>query len=367
MSAATKSCKFMYEFCQQQFRCINLVYIRHGATGWLLSAGPWLIYALSVFGRALPDTASAKSGGLIGDPFALIRAVWHAGSPLVAVQGFYWLGIVVLVVLVLFQHRDTSELQSVRVIQPTAEADSQPDSQHDKAAWSVWGPVTLVGIAILLMVLLVGGYAIRGVWVISRYVSPLGPVLMLALVVVAEWLLHGPAMQRNTFRTGRLVLGACVIAALATNWWIFGTKVVPHARDFSRGVRECYFDIGAWLFQNGSDDHTVAALDIGAVGFVSGQRILDLMGLVSPPVRELGLEMGFAEMVESGAWLRVEPGRPPSFLVDRTDGPPRWDGRTVNGFRFELLRTCELRGVGLREAQPWTVALYRLKLETEVP
>jgi hypothetical protein len=47
-------------------------------------------------------------------------------------------------------------------------------------------------------------------------------------------------------------------------------------------------------------------------------------------------------------------------LVDRTDGPPRWDGRIVEGFRFELVRTCEMPGVGLRESQPWTVALYRL-------
>jgi hypothetical protein len=89
-------------------------------------------------------------------------------------------------------------------------------------------------------------------------------------------------------------------------------------------------------------------------------RVLDLMGLVSPPVRVLGLEQGFDAMIASGDWVAAVPGRAPAFLVDRTDGPPRWDGRTVRGMRFELLHTCELAGVGLREKQPWTVALYRL-------
>jgi hypothetical protein len=80
---------------------------------------------------------------------------------------------------------------------------------------------------------------------------------------------------------------------------------------------------------------------------------------------DLGREMGFAEMVASGAWLLVgngsgRPGRAPDYFVDRSEGPPRWDGRTLYGFRFELLDTCIISGLGLGEPQPWTVALYRL-------
>jgi hypothetical protein len=46
--------------------------------------------------------------------------------------------------------------------------------------------------------------------------------------------------------------------------------------------------------------------------------------------------------------------------VDRSDGKPRWEGRTVRGVRVELLDTCVIKGLGLNEPQPWTVALYRL-------
>jgi len=91
---------------------------------------------------------------------------------------------------------------------------------------------------------------------------------------------------------------------------------------------------------------------------------VDLMGLVSPDVRELGRDMGFQEMVASGAWVpliaAVDAPAGQRYLVDRSEGAPRWGDRVVHGFRFDLLETCTLRGVGLREAQPWTVALYRL-------
>ena len=35
-------------------------------------------------------------------------------------------------------------------------------------------------------------------------------------------------------------------------------------------------------------------------------------------------------------------------------------GRTVDGVEFVLLETCGIPTVGLREAEPWTFALYRL-------
>ena len=113
----------------------------------------------------------------------------------------------------------------------------------------------------------------------------------------------------------------------------------------------------------------IAALDIGAVGFASDRTVLDLMGLVSPEILALGQGMGFTEMVESGAWLKVAGSAdgPPDFLVDRSEGLPRWTGRTVHGVRFELLDSCQIEGMGLTEPQPWTVALYRLvEVETRV-
>ena len=62
-------------------------------------------------------------------------------------------------------------------------------------------------------------------------------------------------------------------------------------------------------------------------------------------------------MVESGRWLELAS---PDYFFDRTEGEPRWVGRTAGGVRFELLDTCGIDGVGLAEAGVWTYALYRL-------
>ena len=103
-------------------------------------------------------------------------------------------------------------------------------------------------------------------------------------------------------------------------------------------------------------DQTVAALDIGAVGYQSGRRVLDLMGLVSPPVRELGRRQGFEAMVASGTWLRAEPGHPPAFLVDRTDGPPRWSDRVPSRASASSCCApagCPAWGCARRSPGPW--------------
>jgi hypothetical protein len=327
------------------------------AFGWLVTAGPWLLYAHFVFGRAFPDTAAAKSGAVLTSPVELAGHLVHAAKPLVAVLGAYLLIPLALVALVLIRRRNAIDWLPVAPPPPPA---ATRGTKHDLAAWSVWGPVAFVGVAFLWSAMLVGGYAVRQVWVISRYVAPLAPVILLAVSLLVEWLLNGSDLNAAARRVGRVVALAGVVVALVLNGWLFGSQVVPHARSFPAGVRSCYGGIAGWLRQNAEPGQTVAALDIGAVGYLSGMRVLDLMGLVSPPVRVLGLEQGFDAMIASGDWVAAEPGRAPAFLVDRTDGPPRWDGRTVRGMRFELLHTCELAGVGLREKQPWTVALYRL-------
>jgi len=127
-------------------------------------------------------------------------------------------------------------------------------------------------------------------------------------------------------------------------------------------VVQCYLERGEWLGENSPPGAQIAALDIGALAYGSDLPVRDLMGLVSPEIMAVGRDMGFQEMVESGIWLRGADGEspPPTWFVDRALGPPRWAGRTVRGVTFVLVDTCTIRGVGLREPEPWTVATYRL-------
>ncbi len=303
--------------------------------GWLMVVGPWLIYAQSVFGRMIPGTAAAKSYPLQLSPVEMVEYLLRTVKQLAAVQGVLWVAFVVVALGFWWDRRRGLAGGDGKTFGPRA--------------------LALGAVAGTWLVVLVGGYSLKQVWTISRYVSPLLAPMLLAMAALA-----GAMLRRQGARgtVGRRVVASAVVVALLVNTGLLALKVRPYSAVFSRGVHECFYATGEWLRDNTPPDAVVAALDIGALGFASERRILDLAGLVSPDARALGLEMGFEQMVASGRWLELDP--PPDYFFDRTEGEPRWVGRTVGGVRFELLETCGIDGVGLAEAGVWTYALYRL-------
>jgi len=338
-----------------------------GISGWLLVVMPWLVFAWFSFGRIFPESASAKSVGFSLNPMIFYPYLVRSISLLAVSQGVLWAGVILLVLLILRRHHYLDRYKDQDHV-PNESVGTAGSISPGTGAWSVWGPVAMIGITATWVVVLLGGLAARQVWVISRYVCPLTPVMLLSMSVVAEWLMQGVAVTVSLRKTGKVIILAGVIATLSLNVWVFTSQVLPHARNFPVGVRECYLEMGYWLRDNTPEETVVAALDIGALGYASERRVLDLMGLVSPEILALGREMGFQEMVASGEWLRLDNQSPgaaasPDYFVDRSEGNPRWAGRTLHGVRFELLDTCIIEGVGLSEPQPWTVALYRLVAE----
>lgn len=333
--------------------------------GWLLVTLPWFIYAFVAFGRVFPGTASAKSSALNLDPLVLLPSLWHSTRVLASGQGLLWIVVWILILMVLYKYRDGGIHRKRSSWQDWRKPDNQvnPSQGTVRRNWSIWGPVALVGISVTWVLVLMGGYAAKQVWIISRYLSPVAPVLLLALGVIAEWVLGGAELGPNSRRTGARIIILGVVLTFGVNLFIMADQVVPHAKKFPAGVKECYLGMGHWLSENSPEGSVVAALDIGAVGYASDRPVLDLMGLVSPEILAVGAEMGFVEMVNKGAWVSVPEsttGRTADYFVDRAEGEPRWDGQTIEGVTFELLDTCILEGVGLREPQPWTVSLYRL-------
>lgn len=305
------------------------------ALGWTLVVGPWLVYAQAEFGRMIPGTAAAKSYPLQLTPVEVIEYLMRTVKQLAAVQGVMWIAFVAVAALFWWDRRRGRAGGGAPTFGPRA--------------------LALGGVALTWLVVLVGGYSVKQVWTISRYVSPLLAPMLLAMAALGGAMLRRQGARRGT---GRRLVAAAVAATLVINAWLVVVKVRPYAVEFSRGVHDCYGGTGDWLRENTPPGAVIAALDIGALGYRAERRILDLAGLVSPDARALGLEMGFDEMVASGRWLEL--GRP-DYFFDRTTGPPRWTDRTVHGVRFVLLDTCGIDGVGLAEAGVWTYALYRLE------
>lgn len=343
-----------------RYRARPQVPLLAAATGWLLVVGPWLLYAQHAFGRFIPGTATAKSYHPAGGLGEILASFGRSLQQLGMTQGALWLGLAALVGFVLVQRRRQER-------QAAEQHDDLPGTEgpapgEPGSAWRYWPATALVLIAATWIVLLLGGYALNRVWTISRYLCPLSPVLLLAMGVVAIWLLHFTSHYRGRPLLGRWLAGTVCVLALASNIALSVVLVRPHAREFSAGVVACYLQKGEWIGEHSPPGAVIAALDIGALAYGSDRKVLDLMGLVSPEIMAIGRQAGFQAMVASGLWLRpdLRQGPVPDWFVDRWLGAPRWQDQTIHGVRFELVETCELGGVGLREPEPWTVALYRL-------
>jgi len=314
--------------------------------GWVATAGPWLVYAQMTFGRWSPGTASAKSNSLNIDILETLGYLLRSFKQLGTTQGVIWLFLLGLIVLMLIERMRQQE------------QDDNPRGTPTRDPHHFWQSSILVLIVFTWVGMLLGGYAIKRVWTISRYLSPLSPVVLLSLSILAYWLTHYAAGFRGQRILSAWVAVVCCSLNLLANVGLLNFLVRPHVEQFSAGVKECYLEKGVWIGENSPPDAVIAALDIGALAYGSDRKVLDLMGLVSPEIRVMGLEMGFQAMVESGAWLGESPR--PQWFVDRWEGPPRWDGKVLRGVAFELVDSCVIHGVGVTEPQDWTVATYRL-------
>lgn len=299
--------------------------LRHAAPAALAAlavVAPYALYAGMAYGTLLPGTLAAKSAAGSDLGVAAVRLLQSAQ--------------VILAVVAV-------ETACLVILAPRLRG-----LFAERAA-----PLHLAALAWCAAVPLV--YAVRGVPVISRYLLPLLPFLVLyGWRALAGW---------RSARSGpypRLVFGVAVAAALGINALVFLQRVVPHARDFTEGMHATLIPWGKWLGEHAPKDALVATPDIGAIGYYSDRRVLDLGGLVSPAIVPVMREVSYDEMVRSFAFRTA--GRP-GFLVDRGRRPRRLLDESAAGPALTVLFTARTQSLGV--AQPGAVhyTLYRVDWE----
>lgn len=211
--------------------------------------------------------------------------------------------------------------------------------------------------ALLLLLWAVGlpaAYVIFDFQVLSRYLVPVLPVI----VVLAFSSLVKLARDRGMSERARRSLIAIVTAAAILQSVIFyALVVVPPTREFSRDLTEVIGGMGIWLAGNSAPDAVVAAPDIGAIGYYSGRRVLDLGGLVTPEINEMRQRIDVDRIIEEGLYLRFHP----DYLLDRSAIPKRFAGVTIEGIRFVPVMEGLVGNLGIRQPDPVHYVLYRLE------
>jgi len=284
----------------------------------------WLIYAKLEIGSFLPSTASAKveTSGSLAD---LLAHAWRLLRVIVSSQAFLLLvaGLGFLQVLLKSFHGARSRRET----------------------WNFLGILgTLWGI-LFTAAMLRGGVA-----VVSRYLLPVTPLLPLA----AFFFLDRWAARRPSFR---LLAALLVLATLLPNLWLYQSRVLPHSKHFTEDLKGVLGGMADQLRETAPAGSCVAVPDIGIIGYRSGLRVLDLVGLTQPEISEYWHRHGYDEMLAGLDFLQFGEAR---YFIDRDQEGHRFSGVEARGRRLVPLMEESVRGLGIARSDTFHYTLYRI-------
>jgi len=280
--------------------------------------GAWLVFARAYFGTFWPNTLAAKAAGGAGIAYTLEQLERQAAI-VGATDGVLVLALVAATLAGLRGGR-----------RPRLTAAALP--------WA-W----LVAVPLL--------YALRGVPVLSRYLVPLLPVL--------GWLAWRALDGAPAAAPRRVVWAGALVAALALaqNLYAWARVVRPQVDSFSAGMQRSLVPWGRWFAEHTPAGTVIAAPDIGALGYYSQRRVVDLAGLVTPAmVPEL------ERMSEEDAIANFEFARfsRPAYVVDRA--PQAWDLEHRSPYAGALARVgqASLPNLGIARPGAAVYSIYRI-------
>jgi hypothetical protein len=286
--------------------------------------GAWLLFARFYFGTFWPQTLVAKSVGN-QDMATHMDNLWRQFRVFGATDGILLLA---LVVGMLFGSR-------WRAMRPSAQ-------RFIPWAWALGLPAL---------------YVARGVPVISRYVVPLMPVIAwLAWRSVERWWMGDePSSARR--RQGLVFAGILGALVLGQNLVVYRTTVLPQVRTFTPALESSLGRWGRWFHDHTPKDAVIATPDIGAIGYYSDRRVLDLGGLVTPKIVPLMNQMDYDSLVKSFAF-RV--AGEPDYLIDRGQGPKRLLHESPYWPALDPVATARTQSLAIAKPGPVDYTLYKV-------
>ena len=295
---------------------------------WLppaLIVGAWLLFARAYYGAFWPQTLSAKAAGSGG-----LAGVFDNVRRMAAIVG---LSDGVPVVLL-----------AVALVAGLRQGARAPRRALELLPWG-W----VLGVPAL--------YLARGVPVLSRYLVPVLPVLAWLAWRAAERAWNaGRAEVIAGPRAARLA-ALIAILVLAGNAVVYRTLVVPQVTSFTRGMEQSLIPLGRWLGVHAPADALVATPDIGAIGYFSERRVLDLGGLVTPRMVPLLEAAPFEDVLARFAFADFAR---PAFVLDRADAVGDLLRRSPYARCLAIVDTASVPNLGLAHPGRVVYTLYKV-------
>jgi len=291
----------------------------------LMIYGTWLLFARVYFGTFWPQTLSAKAAGSSGAGFPIDNLI-RQGKIIASTDG------ALLLLLVLGLILGGRRLWPKQVL------------AQRLLPW-VW----ILSVPAL--------FVARGVPVISRYLLPLLPVMAWLAWRTAEiwWCGEAPGPAR---RARAVTLGVLVtVIVLGQNAVVYRRSVVPHVRAFTAGLERTLIPWGRWFHRVAPPGASIATPDIGALAYYSDLPVVDLGGLVTPPMVPI-LERETPE--NAIANLEFASFAKPEFLVDRAPSDDDLRRRSRFGSCLTRLGSGAIDGLGIARPETTIYTFYRV-------
>lgn len=157
-------------------------------------------------------------------------------------------------------------------------------------------------------------YSLLGVTRYFWYYAPLVPGFMVA--VSAGFNLLWELRLRLVANWARKAFSGAVLILFI---FVSLTQLVDLFRDFQDDRIPVYTEIGTWLNANTAPGASVAALEVGAIGFFAQRKMIDFSGLIQPDIsRQLTRDTTY----EDAALYAVAQYRP-DYVIINTGGFPK--------------------------------------------
>jgi hypothetical protein len=292
---------------------------------------PWGIHLWSEFGQLFPNAAYAKAGSFELSPGSVARLIGRQLGLVGATSAAEALAIAAAMFVALVTARDR--------IGPFLRRFALP------AAWMLALPLL---------------YAVRGSVLVSRYLIPSLCLVTAFGFAALDYLRGSWRGSRGPSPGGGVVERIPWIAAaaiLVQNLLVLYLVALPSALSFTRGLRESLVYIGEWARRETDPAATLAVPDIGAIGYISQRKVIDLSGHVTPemiPARkgetleDFIAGFGFAEVAR------------PDYLIDRHTVPDRFASLPGYDGVLELLFVREIGPLGIRRSDDYFYSVYRV-------
>jgi hypothetical protein len=269
-------------------------------------AAPWLINNYVNFGSIVPvsGTAQSLSGGWARNADILPAVLFEYFFPMLPVPGGFQTAAVFTIPAII--------VMAMILVTFTV------------TVWRRDGPARYVLIAYLIFALAMAfyyGFLFGAGWFLSRYLSPLAPLLVTATISVAVSLLtrFAPARAAVTmYVAGGLAILLCIA--------LLGRYLIPGARE------QGHFQVVDWVTENVPAETWVGAVQTGTLGYWH-DRTINLDGKVNPAALNA--------LLTEGNVLNYVLQSPIVYLAD-WEGIARWvttdnQGNTAFSDGFEVV------------------------------